>query len=218
MSALKIAIVVLLLLLGLQLCSTEPANIKSCGEVCQSDKFPCSGGLCLVRLPGYSSGSVPKGLPNAPKMILKDEKKQECCTATDDAHELLKELCIQYQNFTKTISGRPLQVMMDTRLKKVWRVDEAEDNFLAQVGLTMSWIDPQLRLCRCRGKGVQKEILRLDALDGVKVWLPDLHIFELREDEELLKGGESGLVRGQDESDVWLTEFGGDQASGIYKV
>ena len=65
---------------------------------------------------------------------------------------------------------------------------------------------------------MQKEILRLDALDGIEVWLPDLHIFELREDEELLKEGESGLVRGQKESDVSLSSAGGDQASGNYKV
>ena len=58
------------------------------------------------------------------------------------------------------------------------------------------------------------ETLRLDAIEGVKVWLPDLHIFELREDEELLSAGMSGLERGEDASDVSLSSAGGDQASG----
>ena len=62
------------------------------------------------------------------------------------------------------------------------------------------------------------ETLRLDSIDGVKVWLPDLHIYELREDEELMSSGMSGLERGEKESDVSLSSAGGDQASGVYKV
>ena len=206
------------LLLGQQMCSTATPNTKNCAEVCQSDKYPCSGGLCLVRLPGYSSRSVPKGLTNAPKMILKDVGKHECCVTTDGAHESLKKLCKKYEKFNKTISGSPLQVMMGILLKKVWRVDEAEDNFLAHMRLTMSWIDPQLRLCRCRGQGMQMETLRLDELEEVKVWLPDLHIYELREDEELLTSGMSGLERAGKKSAVSLSSAGGDQVAGAYKV
>jgi len=201
------------LLLGQQMCSTATPNTKNCAEVCQSDKYPCSGGLCLVRLPGYSSRSVPKGLTNAPKMILKDDGKHECCVATDGAHESIKKLCKKYEKFNKTISGSPLQVMMGILLKKVWRVDEAEDNFLAHMRLTMSWIDPQLRLCRCRGQGMQMETLRLDELEEVKVWLPDLHIYELREDEELLTSGMSGLERAGKKSAVSLSSAGGDQVA-----
>jgi len=206
MTALLIAAIVLLL--GQQSCSTAALIIKSCEEVCKSDDYPCSGGLCLVRLPGFSSRSVPKGLPNAPKMILKDEVEQECCGVRDDAHKGIKKLCKKYKKFNKTISGSPLQVMLGIKLKKVWLVDEAEDNFLADMRLTMSWIDPQLRLCRCRGAGMQMETLRLDALEGVKVWLPDLHIFELREDEELLSAGTSGLEMGEEASDVSLSTRG----------
>ena len=216
MAALKIATIVLLL--GQQLSSTARPNTKICEEVCQSDKYPCSGGLCLVRLPPYSSRSVPKGLPDAPKMILKDDGKQKCCVATDGAHKLIKKLCNKYEKFNKTISGSPLQVMMGILLKKVWLVDEAEDNLLAHMRLVMSWVDPQLRLCRCRGRGMQMETLRLDALEDVKVWLPDLHIYELREDEELLTSGMSGLERGGKASDVSFSSAGGDQVSGVYKV
>ena len=206
------------LLLGQQLCSTAALGPNNCEEVCQSKDYPCSGGLCLVRLPGYSSRSVPRGLPNAPKMILKDEVDQECCTKIDDAHKGIKKLCEKYRKFNRTIPGSPLQVMLGILLKKVWLVDEAEDNFLADMRLTMSWIDPHLRLCRCQGAGRQMETLRLDALEGVKLWLPDLHIYELREDEELLSEGKSGLEKGEEESDVSLSSAGGDQASGVYKV
>ena len=218
MMLLKVAVIVLLL--GEQLRSTATPNTKSCEEVCQSDEFPCSGGLCLVRLPGYSSRSVPKGLPNAPKMLLKDDGKQECCVATDGAHKLIKKLCKKYEKFNKTISGSPLQVMMGILLEKVWLVDEAEDNFLAHMRLTMSWIDPQLRLCRCRGRGrrMETETLRLDELEGVKVWLPDLHIYELREDEELLTSRLSGLERAGKASAVSLSSAGGDQVAGVFKV
>ena len=118
----------------------------------------------------------------------------------------------------KTIPGSPLQVMLGILLKKVWLVDEAEDNFLADIRLTMRWIDPHLKLCRCHGAGRQIETQRLDALEGVKLWLPDLHIYELREDEELLSAGKSGLERGEEASDVSLSSAGDDQASEVYKV
>ena len=62
------------------------------------------------------------------------------------------------------------------------------------------------------------EILRLDPLEGVKLWMPDLHIYELREDEELLSAGKSGLERGEEASDVSLSSAGDDQASEVYKV
>ena len=216
MIALQIAAIVLLL--GNQPCSIAALYTKNCEEVCKSEDYPCSGGLCLVRLPGYSSRSVPKGLPNAPKMILRDEVDQECCTKIDDAHKGIRKLCEKYRKFNKTIPGSPLQVMLGILLKKVWLVDEAEDNFLADIRLTMSWIDPHLKLCRCQGAGRQMETLRLDALEEVKLWLPDLHIYELREDEELLSAGKSGLERGEEASDVSLSSAGDDQASEVYKV
>ena len=64
---------------------------------------------------------------------------------------------------------------------------------------------------------MQMETLRLDELEEVKVWLPDLHIYELREDEELLTSGMSELERAGKESAVSLSSAGGDQVAGVYK-
>ena len=64
---------------------------------------------------------------------------------------------------------------------------------------------------------MQMETLRLDELEEVKVWLPDLHIYELREDEELLTSGMSGLERAGKESAVSLSSAGADQVAGSIK-
>jgi len=157
----------------------------SCRQLCTFGppaEPPCRAGVCLARSPGHSALAVPRGVSGAAP--LRDVAVQECCTAAEAASPGIKDACEDAREFRRELAGAPLQVAMDFRVRKVWEVVEAEDHFTADIWLQLSWLDPQLALCRCGEAAVEGRgrTFVLTRPDGV-VWVPDLHVWEMREVE-----------------------------------
>ena len=169
------------ILLGCLVGAVSVGGVLECEAVCSNYSTPgrsCTGGLCLVKEPGYSSRTVPKGVAGAQR--LHNTQDQFCCRGKGKAEPRIVKKCLQYATFDHTVEGAPLVVWLDFLVERISLVDEAEDHYTANMWLQLTWLDPQLTLCRCDQVERQEEAYTVSWVGNDRVWLPDLHIWEAR--------------------------------------